>query len=105
MTKEQIYKKHVEQFFAKNRNCRFDDIPMSVFTDMMEEYANERLKNNSRLENVSGELLLNEDAKGKLEYINGHWIVREFPKIEKVDLQWIGAVLDLLEELKLDNYR
>ena len=53
MTKEQIYKKHVEQFFAKNRSCRFDDIPMSVFTDMMEEYANERLKNNSRLENVS----------------------------------------------------
>lgn len=65
------------------------------------ETANELLN----LYNVSGMLPLTENAKKKLEYINGHWTVREFPNIEKVDLQWVGAVLDLLEELELGNYR
>ena len=54
---------------------------------------------------VNGMLPLSDYAKEKLEYINGHWMVREFPKLENIDLQWIGAVLDLLEELKLGNYR
>jgi hypothetical protein len=53
---------------------------------------------------VSGMLPLSERAKEKLDYINGHSIARNFPNTEP-DLQWCGAVLDLLEELGLGNYR
>ena len=45
-----------------------------------------------------------ENAKSKLEYINGSCIARDFPK-EQPTKQWAGAVLDLLEELGLGNYR
>lgn len=53
---------------------------------------------------VSGMLPLTENAKKKLEYINGSCIAREFPK-EQPTKEWAGAVLDLLEELGLGNYR
>ena len=53
---------------------------------------------------VSGMLPLTENAKQKLEYINGSCIARDFPK-EQPTKQWAGAVLDLLEELGLGNYR
>jgi hypothetical protein len=53
---------------------------------------------------VSGMLPLSERAREKLDYINGHSIARNFPNTPP-DLQWCGAVLDLLEELGLGNYR
>jgi len=56
------------------------------------------------IQNVSGMLPLTENAKSKLEYINGSCIARDFPK-EQPTKQWAGAVLDLLEELGLGNYR
>jgi hypothetical protein len=46
--------------------------------------------------------LLSDDAKRKLNYINGSCIAREFPD-NKPTLEWAGAVLDLLKELKIDN--
>jgi len=45
---------------------------------------------------------LSEYAKEKLNYINGSCISRDFPKCPPT-LEWAGAVLDLLEELKLNN--
>jgi hypothetical protein len=62
------------------------------------------LKNIGVLANVSGMLPLTENAKEKLEYINGNCIARDFPN-EQPTKQWAGAVLDLLEELGLGNYR
>jgi hypothetical protein len=47
-------------------------------------------------------LPLTDRAKEKLNYINGSGISRYFPDQEPTK-QWVGAVLDLLEELKLDN--
>jgi hypothetical protein len=52
---------------------------------------------------VSG-MLLSDYAKKKLEYINGNCIARDFPNNQPT-LEWAGAVLDLLEELGLGNYR
>lgn len=49
---------------------------------------------------VSGIVPLNENAKKKLEYINGSYIVRYFPQNQPTK-EWAGAVLDLLEELGL----
>lgn len=49
-------------------------------------------------------MLLSDYAKKKLEYIKGHSIARDFPN-NQLTLEWAGAVLDLLEELKLCNYR
>jgi hypothetical protein len=51
------------------------------------------------LSGVSGMLPLTENAKKKLEYINGSCIARDFPK-EQPTKEWAGAVLDLLEELE-----
>ncbi len=42
-------------------------------------------------------LVLNEAAQKKLEYIKGRGFIRNFPK-EMPDSEWVGAVLDLLEE-------
>ena len=45
---------------------------------------------------------LSEYAIKKLEYINGNCITRDFPN-KQPTLEWVGAVLDLLEELGLDK--
>jgi len=58
---------------------------------------------NLAIHDVSGMLPLTENAKSKLEYINGSCIARDFPK-EQPTKQWAGAVLDLLEELGFYNY-
>jgi hypothetical protein len=50
----------------------------------------------------NNEIKLSDYAKKKLEYIIGHSIVREFPH-QQPSLEWTGAVIDLLEELKLYN--
>ncbi len=42
-------------------------------------------------------LYLNENAFKKLEYIKGRGFIRDFPK-EMPDSEWVGAVLDLLQE-------
>jgi hypothetical protein len=93
--------KHICQTEFDKRSKLIDGVWYVACEDVLKAPYPKQL----RLYGVSGMLPLNENAKEKLEYINGHWIVREFPKIEKVDLQWVGAVLDLLEELKLGNYR
>lgn len=62
------------------------------------------LKKQCNIGAVSGMLPLTENAKEKLKYINGSCIARYFPK-EQPTKEWAGAVLDLLEELGLGNYR
>jgi hypothetical protein len=42
-------------------------------------------------------LVLNENAQKKLEYIKGNGFIRNFPKAMPT-AEWVGAVLDLLEE-------
>lgn len=42
-------------------------------------------------------LVLNEKAQKKLEYIKGNGFIRNFPKAMPT-AEWVGAVLDLLEE-------
>ena len=64
----------------------------------------ETLKQQCNIGAVGGMLPLTENAKKKLEYINGSCIARDFPK-EQPTKEWAGAVLDLLEELGLGNYR
>jgi hypothetical protein len=49
-------------------------------------------------------LLFSTYAKKKLEYIVGHSIVRDFPNNQPT-LEWAGAVLDLLEDLKIIETR
>lgn len=58
---------------------------------------------NLTIKHVSG-MLLSDYAQKKLEYINGSCIARDFPK-EQPTKEWAGAVLDLLEDMKLGNYR
>ncbi len=55
------------------------------------------------LHSVSG-MSLSEYAQKKLEYINGSCIAREFPE-HQPSKEWAGAVLDLLEDMKLGDYR
>jgi hypothetical protein len=69
---------------------------------MSEENKQQEQKGNGVLPCVSG-MLLSDYAKKKLEHINGHCIARDFPNNQPT-LEWAGAVLDLLEELKLGNY-
>ena len=64
----------------------------------------EALKQQCNIGAVSGILPLTENGKKKLEYINGSCIARDFPN-EQPTKEWAGAVLDLLEELGLGNYR
>lgn len=45
---------------------------------------------------------LSESAIEKLNFINGHGSIRDFPHTQP-PLEWVGAVLDLLEELGLDK--
>jgi len=52
---------------------------------------------------ASNNIALSDYAKEKLEYINGSCIARDFPN-EQPTKVWVGAVLDLLEELKLSNF-
>ena len=82
-------------------NNEWDEMRQEL-ADKIEAYAQEQVKSVG-LADVSGMLPLTENAKQKLEYINGSCIVRDFPK-EQITKQWAGAVLDLLEELGLGNY-
>ena len=72
--------------------------------NLIEQYADERVNQALNIPDdvVSGMLPLTENAKSKLEYINGSCIARNFPK-DQPTKQWAGAVLDLLEELGLGN--
>lgn len=45
---------------------------------------------------------LSQKAEEKLEFILGRSVTRDFPHTEP-DLEWAGAVLDLLEEIGLYN--
>jgi hypothetical protein len=58
---------------------------------------------NLTIQRVSG-MSLSEYAQKKLEYINGSCIAREFPE-HQPSKEWAGAVLDLLEDMKLGDYR
>lgn len=60
----------------------------------LREYIQQKEPNNK-----SGVFLLSEDAKKKLEYIQGAGFKNDFPK-EKPDLEWVGAVLDFLKEIE-----
>ena len=70
---------------------------------MNELQSFENQQGNGVLPCVSG-MLLSDYAKTKLEYINGNCIARDFPNNQPT-WEWAGAVLDLLEELGLGNYR
>jgi len=82
---------------------KFNERETEMFCKMMVEFTQEQVKPCS-LGSVSGTLPLTDYAKEKLEYINGNCIARDFPN-EQPTKEWAGAVLDLLEELKLGNYR
>ncbi len=45
MNAEKILDKHIKYFYDKNKSARFDDIPLSIFIEAMEEYAQEQVKN------------------------------------------------------------
>jgi hypothetical protein len=85
---DSVYSIHATLASAKQSEERFKDMVNGRVTSVVEK-----------------ELNMSETAKEKLEYINGHWTGREFPRIDKVDLQWVGAVLDFLEEIGLGSYR
>jgi hypothetical protein len=80
------------------------DRPSANNSKKMLELLTDIVKNNGVLPWDSGIELLSYYAKNKLEYINGSCIARDFPN-KRPTLEWAGAVLDLLEELGLNNYR
>ena len=47
-------------------------------------------------------MLLSDYSKRKLQFINGNSISRDFPNVEP-NLEWCGAVLDLLDDMKLNQ--
>lgn len=108
--------KEFEQEYQRSRFLQDTGIgdmhsEQGCYCDEYVEYLEQKLANevnksdsNYNISHVSGMLPLTENAKSKLEYINGSCIVRDFPK-EQPTKQWAGAVLDLLEELGLGNYR
>ncbi len=57
----------------------------------------------SKMVKQDNEIHLSDYAQKKLRFINGNCIATDFPN-NKPTLEWVGAVLDLLKELKLDNY-
>jgi hypothetical protein len=61
-----------------------------------------KIKNSEDDKISSNKIILSDFAKKKLNYINGSCISRNFPN-ELPTKEWAGAVLDLLEELKLDK--
>lgn len=57
----------------------------------------------SKMLKQNNEIHLSDYAKKKLSFINRNCISTNFPN-NKPTLEWAGAVLDLLKELKLDSY-
>ena len=100
MTKEQIFEKNLQGWYRKNKGKTFEEVPPDVFFDMMEEYANERLKNNSRLENVSNFRFSGID-KGEKFIVNIKAIDRETAiaifESENPDLKWTTTSSSVVE--------
>lgn len=89
MTKEDIYRKHIDLFFAKDRNATFEDVPMSVFLDMMQEYADiEKHKNDWR------ERMWDIDQKAQLNTL-----------ITDEEMVWFNARLVQMKSETEDDYQ
>lgn len=89
---EDINKVLVEAFHTSNEQ----------FIKMYEEIVKLRKVNEEQFNALrsipkTNTLVLNENAQKKLEYIKGRGFIKNFPK-EMPNAEWVGAVLDLLEE-------
>jgi hypothetical protein len=94
-------KTYISVYRLKKLISQYDkeEITLSRFAEILNQDVNQELRESC----VSGKLL-SDYAKKKLEYINGNCIATDFPNNQPT-LEWAGAVLDLLEELGLGNYR
>ena len=88
------YDKNMSSFLNRNQNIEI----VSVINH--KPYATTIIYKELETEDKEEGILLSEKAKEKLTYILGRDVVRGFPNIDP-DRLWVGAVLDLLEEIGL----
>ena len=95
--------KGAEKILANHGCLYMKDDYRALFEELEVYYKHTDTSESSSLLTDVNCASLSEYAQKKLEYINGSCIAREFPE-HQPNREWAGAVLDLLEDMKLGNY-